>query len=58
MARWTTTDIPEQTGRTVLVTGASGGVGSALIQLGALRGARVIAVTTAAKAERAAKLGA
>ncbi|MBQ6640358.1 MAG: alcohol dehydrogenase family protein [Saccharopolyspora sp.] len=45
-------------GETVLVTGASGGVGSALIQLGALRGARVVAVTTAAKAERAAKLGA
>jgi len=32
------------TGETVLITGASGGVGSALVQLARLRGARVIAV--------------
>ncbi|KAA5830045.1 alcohol dehydrogenase family protein [Saccharopolyspora hirsuta] len=45
-------------GETVVVTGASGGVGSALIQLATLRGARVVAVTSAAKRERALKLGA
>ncbi|MFC7307819.1 alcohol dehydrogenase family protein [Streptomyces monticola] len=45
-------------GETVLVTGASGGVGSALIQLGVLRGARVVAVTSAKKADAVAELGA
>ncbi|MDA3625341.1 alcohol dehydrogenase family protein [Saccharopolyspora oryzae] len=45
-------------GETVVVTGASGGVGSALIQLAVLRGARVVAVTSGAKRERALKLGA
>ncbi|MEM7028577.1 MAG: alcohol dehydrogenase family protein [Chloroflexota bacterium] len=37
---------------TVLVTGASGGVGSALIQLAKRRGATVIALTNEAKAEQ------
>ncbi|MGW5359208.1 alcohol dehydrogenase family protein [Actinopolymorpha pittospori] len=45
-------------GETVLVTGASGGVGSALIQLAGLRGARVVALAGAGKTERAAALGA
>ena len=27
MPRWTTADIPDQTGRTVLVTGANSGLG-------------------------------
>ncbi|QIZ36795.1 alcohol dehydrogenase family protein [Saccharopolyspora sp. ASAGF58] len=45
-------------GETVVVTGASGGVGSALIQLATLRGARVVAITSAAKRERALRLGA
>ncbi len=42
----------------VLVTGASGGVGSAVIQLARARGARVIAITSAAKSERIRQLGA
>lgn len=42
----------------VLVTGASGGVGSAAIQLAKRRGARVTAVTTAAKAADLLSLGA
>ena len=29
MPRWTSTDIPDQTGRTVLVTGANSGLGLA-----------------------------
>ncbi|WP_299659062.1 alcohol dehydrogenase family protein [uncultured Ruegeria sp.] len=43
---------------TVLVTGASGGVGSATVQLAQARGAQVIAVTSAAKAETLLGLGA
>ncbi|MFC4565694.1 alcohol dehydrogenase family protein [Nocardiopsis mangrovi] len=45
-------------GETVVVTGASGGVGSALIQLATARGAEVIAVVGAAKRDRALELGA
>ena len=45
-------------GETVLVTGASGGVGSAAVQLARRRGARVIAVASAAKAALVASLGA
>ncbi|AKH99617.1 Zn-dependent oxidoreductase, NADPH:quinone reductase [Hoeflea sp. IMCC20628] len=45
-------------GDTVLVTGASGGVGSATIQLARARGAEVIAVTSAAKAQELVQLGA
>lgn len=43
---------------TVLVTGASGGVGSATVQLARARGARVIAVTSPAKADTLRGLGA
>ena len=43
---------------TVLVTGASGGVGSALIQLAKRRGATVIAMASEAKHEILSKLGA
>lgn len=43
---------------TVLVTGASGGVGAALVQLLAARGAHPIAVTTAAKESDVRALGA
>ncbi len=42
---------------TVLVPGASGGVGGALVQLAKRRGARVIAMASEAKHEDVAKLG-
>ena len=42
----------------VLVTGASGGVGSALVQLAARRGAEIIAVCGAAKSDAVRALGA
>ncbi len=45
-------------GETILITGASGGAGSALVQLAALRKARVIALTSAAHMEEVRALGA
>lgn len=42
---------------TVLVPGASGGVGGALVQLAKRRGARVVAMASAAKHEDVAELG-
>ena len=45
-------------GNTVLVTGASGGVGSAVIQLAKARGAVVLAVTSVNKSASLRKLGA
>lgn len=47
-----------RTGERVLVTGASGGVGSAAVQLAAARGAEVVAITSAAKADTLTGLGA
>ncbi len=47
-----------QAGETVLITGASGGVGSAAVQLTRRRGARVVAVASAAKAAMIGALGA
>ena len=44
-------------GERVLITGASGGVGSAAIQLARRRGARVIAITSADKREAVRQLG-
>ena len=44
-------------GETVLVTGASGGVGSGLVQLARLRGARVIALVSSGKEDQARALG-
>lgn len=45
-------------GETILITGASGGVGSAAVQLAKRRGARVLAITSASKAEQVKTLGA
>lgn len=45
-------------GETVLVTGASGGVGFALVQLAAARGTRVVALTSGSKAEALNEAGA
>jgi len=45
-------------GETVLITGASGGVGSAAVQLAKRRGAIVIAVASASKANEVTSLGA
>jgi len=47
-----------QAGERVLVTGASGGVGSALVQLALLRGAQVVAVSSASKVAAILALGA
>ncbi|SKB43825.1 NADPH:quinone reductase [Arthrobacter sp. 49Tsu3.1M3] len=44
-------------GETVLITGAAGGVGTALIQLAHIRGAKVIAVAGASKESRIRKQG-
>lgn len=45
-------------GHRVLVAGASGGVGSAVVQLARRRGAEVVAITTAPKAAQVRALGA
>ncbi len=45
-------------GDTILITGASGGVGSGLVQLAKRRGARVIAVAGSSKMKAVADLGA
>ncbi len=47
-----------EAGETVLITGASGGVGSAAIQLAKTRGAYVIAVTSPAKSDTLRDIGA
>ena len=45
-------------GETVAITGAAGGVGTALVQLSLIRGATVVAIAEAAKEERLRALGA
>ena len=55
--RWTAADVPDQSGRTAVVTGASGGLGLETARVLAGRGADVVlACRDAAKAERAAGL--
>ena len=54
MTRWTNDDIPDQTGRTVLITGANSGLGFRSAQALAGKGARVLlACRNAEKAARA-----
>jgi NAD(P)-dependent dehydrogenase (short-subunit alcohol dehydrogenase family) len=51
---WSTDDIPDQTGRTAVVTGANGGLGLATAKALAAKGARVVmAARNAEKAESA-----
>ncbi len=47
-----------QPGETVVITGASGGVGTTAIQLCRLRGGRIIAIASASKADNLKSLGA
>jgi NAD(P)-dependent dehydrogenase (short-subunit alcohol dehydrogenase family) len=42
MSRWTAADIPDQSGRTVLVTGANSGLGLRTAEALAHRGAHVL----------------
>jgi NAD(P)-dependent dehydrogenase (short-subunit alcohol dehydrogenase family) len=42
MARWTFADIPDQTGRTAIVTGANAGIGLETARMLALKGASVV----------------
>lgn len=52
---WTTADIPDQTGRTVVVTGANSGLGASTATALAAKGARVVlACRTVSKGEAAA----
>jgi NAD(P)-dependent dehydrogenase (short-subunit alcohol dehydrogenase family) len=55
MSTWSTTDIPDMTGRSVIVTGANSGIGRAAARALAAAGARVVlAVRDTAKGREAA----
>jgi protochlorophyllide reductase len=56
MSHWTEADIPDQTGRTVLVTGANSGLGLRTAQVLATRGAHVIMACRSAERGEAARL--
>jgi NAD(P)-dependent dehydrogenase (short-subunit alcohol dehydrogenase family) len=56
MTKWTAADLPDLTGRTAVVTGASGGLGLITARELARAGARVVlAVRTVSKGEQAAR---
>ncbi|WP_243789250.1 oxidoreductase [Saccharopolyspora gloriosae] len=55
MAQWTTSDIPDQHGRTVLITGANSGLGLHSSQVLASRGARVLMACRNPERGRAAR---
>jgi NAD(P)-dependent dehydrogenase (short-subunit alcohol dehydrogenase family) len=56
MANWKAVDIPDLTGKTVVVTGASNGLGKASTQLMAAKGAQVVmAVRSLSKGNKAAE---
>lgn len=55
MSTWTAADVPDQTGRTIIITGASGGLGLATAAVLARAGARlVLAVRSVPRGEAAA----
>jgi NAD(P)-dependent dehydrogenase (short-subunit alcohol dehydrogenase family) len=55
VSRWTADDVPDQTGRTIVVTGANSGLGAAAAEVLARRGATVVlACRNTAKGEAAA----
>src|SRR4051794_36837800 len=59
MAKWTAQDLPDQSGRTVVITGANSGIGRAAAKAVAGAGARVVlAVRDVAKGEAAGVPGA
>jgi NAD(P)-dependent dehydrogenase (short-subunit alcohol dehydrogenase family) len=55
MAHWASTDIPDQTGRTVLVTGANSGLGLRSAQALSRRGAAVLMACRSAERAEAAR---
>jgi NAD(P)-dependent dehydrogenase (short-subunit alcohol dehydrogenase family) len=57
MARWTADDIPDQTGRTILITGANSGLGARSAEALAAKGARVLMACRNAEKAAAARDG-